>query len=103
MDFRSFVEDAPTAKWVRCGITVVILLAVAVIFIAPSIDLPDGVLREHSALAHVGGTHVLESVAVLMTSDSLHAHHLPSEMRASTDRQPSGRGHDHRRPHVMRC
>lgn len=81
----------------------IVLVAVAAIFIAPSIDLPNGVLREHSVLAQVSGNHVLGSLAVLIVADSLHTHQPLGETRASTDRQFSNRRYDGQPPHVLRC
>jgi hypothetical protein len=78
------------------------LVAVATIFIAPSIDLPDGVLREHSVLAQVSGSHVRGSL-VLIAADSVRTHQPLGETRVSADRQFSDRGYDDQRPHVLRC
>ena len=49
---------------IKIGIALLTLLAVAVIFIAPTIDLPETVLREHQPLPHlVAGAHAFVKVA----------------------------------------
>jgi hypothetical protein len=102
-DFISFGREVSTARWVRLGIAMIVLVAVAAIFIAPSIDLPAGVLREHSVLAHVSGSHLIMGIAVLIAANSLHAHYPLSGMRALVDRPLPNVGYDDQRPHVLRC
>lgn len=95
--------NACGARWFRLGIALVVLVAVAAIFIAPSIDLPNGVLKDHSALTHASRGHALGSVAVMIATNSPHSYHLHSEMRASDNRPSLKQGHEDQHPYVLRC
>jgi hypothetical protein len=41
----------------RASVAVAVLLAVATVLIAPTVDLPETVLREHHVVSHASGEH----------------------------------------------
>lgn len=41
----------------RAGVVIAVLLAVATTLIAPTVDLPETVLREHHVVSHASGEH----------------------------------------------
>jgi hypothetical protein len=41
----------------RAGVVIAVLLAVATTLIAPTVDLPETVLREHHVVSHARGEH----------------------------------------------
>jgi hypothetical protein len=43
---------------VRVGVAVAVLFAVATVLIAPTIDMPETTLREHSITSYASGGHV---------------------------------------------
>jgi hypothetical protein len=82
--------SSPAAGWLRCTVAIVVLVVVAAIFIAPTIDLPDGVLRDHSAFAHANGSHSLQHASGPVKADASHTPHSQSETRATENRPPPG-------------
>ncbi len=57
----------------KIGVALVTLIAVAVIFIAPTIDLPETVLREHQAASHHTGGHSLDKFGAVAALDATSA------------------------------
>jgi len=92
---------SPASRWCQCVLALAVLIAVATVLIAPSIDMPDGMLRDHNVVTHSAG-HVLGSLTVSTRVDPTQTHHLRSAVRFSENRQGSSRGHD-QRTLVLRC
>jgi hypothetical protein len=95
--------DVSAARWFRCGIAVLVLLVVAAIFIAPSIDLPDGVLRDHAMVAQTNASHAFGEVVFLLEPDSFVTLRARGEIRTAENRPPSNREYADQRPHLLRC
>jgi hypothetical protein len=57
----------------RAGVAIAVLLAVAAVLIAPSVDLPETVLREHQVVSHARGGHAQGKV---QTASSTGVSHL---------------------------
>ena len=96
-------DVSPAGRWFRCAVALIALVAVVAIFIAPQIDLPNGVLRDHSVGLHGDGNHSLGGVVAFVLTDSFHARHPAGEVRTAGNRPRSNRGCDDQRMCILRC
>jgi hypothetical protein len=75
----------------RAGVAMAVLLAVATVLIAPTVDLPETVLREHHVASHASGEHAQGELQASSNADPSHllidavGSHLAVDLR-STDR-----------------
>lgn len=93
---------SPATRRFRCVVALITLVAVAAIFIAPSIDLPDGVLRNHSVITHDNGTHSPASLAASIEVDSANVYPFTNAMLVTENRESSNQGYE-QRSLVLRC
>jgi hypothetical protein len=76
----------------RYAVVLITLAAVAVIFIAPSVDLPDGVLRNHYVTTHSG--HSPANIADATEFDASYARRSNSATLVSVNTISSNRRYD---------
>ena len=88
-------------RWLQSVITLAVVIAVATVLIAPSIDMPDGVLRAHSVVGHSTAASQ-GTITVSAKASSSHTHEAWSAIRISESRQVSSRGVI-QRSMVLRC
>ena len=63
------------SKGFRTALVVAVMIAVLTVLIAPSIDMPETVLREHHVAAHTmvnGNSGTLTLVGIIPVADALH-------------------------------
>ena len=91
-----------TRRAYTLAVILTILVAVATALIAPSIDMPDTVLREHQVSLHAAGTHAANNL--LNTGVSSPGEAIQSDA-ASHDAEVSPSSHIGRTqtPFVLRC
>ena len=79
----------------------VVIISVLTVLIAPSIDMPETVLREHHVAAHTmvnNGSGTLTVVGTIAVAEEFHKYalHMSESSRNMT-------GKDSRTPFVLRC
>jgi hypothetical protein len=80
---------SPTFKF---GVTLVLLITVATVLIAPTIDMPETTLREHRvASSHGSGEHTQGGFSIVSSASSFNWHAFEMEERRSPDVQTSDR------------
>ena len=76
----------------KFGVALVMLIAVATVLIAPTIDLPETTLREHGvATSHGSGEHTQGGFSIVSSAGSSNWHAFEMEERRSPDVQTSDR------------
>ncbi len=77
----------------RTWVVLAVLIAVATTLIAPTVDLPETVLREHHVVSHVGAEHALGKLQASFTPETTYlaadgAGMSPSALLLSQERTP---------------
>ena len=86
----------------RMVIAMAVLIAVATVLIAPSIDMPETTLREHHVASHSAGDHSSANLSTLGTAALLRVFQTIDAHRPLESRQSSTRRHS-RSFLVLRC
>lgn len=86
----------------RIAIALAVLVAVATVLIAPSIDMPETTLREHHVASHSAGDHSSGNLTTLGTAALLRVFQTIDAHRTSDGPKSSSREHN-RSPLVLRC
>lgn len=95
-------DSAPSRHALNAFVILAILIAVATVLIAPSIDMPDTVLREHFVASHSAGVHATSPMVSAVISVLLVVHAQQSASRSSVTLQ-STKSDYKQSSAVMRC
>jgi hypothetical protein len=85
----------------KFGVVLAILFAVATVLIAPTIDMPETTLREHSASSHNSGEHAQDGFTII-SSAPVNWHEFEMEAHRSSELKIPDRTSVHSTT-VLRC